>query len=281
MDRKLRFGSQIYGFDKELTADIKGMFCSLAEMGYTLLEPLLVLREKQLDGPMNFWAFETFEKAVKLTAEAGLTMESAHISCPLDSDPQAIADLISKVTAISTVRFFVFGGMFRTAADAQKWAALLNSLLPLIPDGVTLLYHPHGDEFTKIPMEEREGCDVYAMDTFFRYADKAIGFEPDFGWSYFASVPFEDMKKYADRIRLIHLKDFMAPGKKGLVSETDENSFPAIGEGNAYNKEVFDILDELPGFVGNIIIDQDHYPAGMLLAMKIGYANVQSWLKDR
>lgn len=91
----------------------------------------------------------------------------------------------------------------------------------------------------------------------------------------------EIMKRYADRIVSIHLKDFYQQYRNGYTHKNmPVEAFAPIGEGAIRIKEILNMVESLPHFAGNIIIDQDKSSGAMLDALKTGLENILDMLEE-
>ncbi|GEM_PF-4985244 len=277
--RDIRYGIQSFGFKKELTEDLEGTLRAAKENGYDVFEPLLTLKKTQGDELKGFVAQDTFEEAVRVCREIGMDIMSAHVAIGLEDAPEAVVALMKKANAMTGVSRFVIGGQVNTKAEALKWSDYLNRILDAgLRDFGTLLYHNHGNEFHVIPEEEREGDEYYVMDAIIAGVPEMM-LEPDFGWAWFGGAAYEDMKKYYEKIELVHLKDFYPPVKPGAFEPTVPECFSPIGEGLAWLDEPLRDLELMPNFAGLIIPDQDFDERiGMAEAGRISLANVKKAL---
>lgn len=129
--------------------------------------------------------------------------------------------------------------------------------------GMTLLYHNHDFEFTKL--EDGQ----YGLD--YLYANvpaDLLQTELDECWVKYSGVdPVEYLKKYAGRSPLVHLKDFYAEGKQ----EGDPYALIGLNEGEQKKAGTFEFrplgegLQDIPAIIGAaeevgskwLIVEQD------------------------
>lgn len=276
---EIRFGVQSFGLKKELTEDLEGTLKAAKAAGYDVFEPLLTLEETQMNPLKGFVAKDTFREIVKICKEIGMTIESAHAAVGLNDAPEDVVALLKNAHEMTGATRFVIGGMCNTKAEAIAWAEYLNKILNAgLRDFGKLLYHNHGHEFHVIPEEEREGDEYYVMDAIIARVPEMM-LEPDFGWAWFGGAVYEDMKKYYDKIELIHLKDFYPPVQPGAFEPTVPECFSPIGEGLAWLEEPLQDIDLMPNFAGLIVPDQDFdEQIGMIEAGKISLKNVKKVL---
>ncbi len=211
MEKKLPVGIQVYGLRDLLEntpENFKSVITKVKEMGY--------------DGVELAGLYGLKPEFVKKTLdEVGLTPISAHVAF------QEMMDDIDKVIAdysVIGVKYLVMPYMaeeYRPANPAgfKEFLPLLNEVGEKIHKaGMTFLYHNHDFEFVKlengkwgydemfdaIPAENLQS----ELDTC--WCDVATGEAPEF------------IKKYTDRIPVVHLKDYI---KKGEV----KNMYKLIG----------------------------------------------------
>ncbi|PHU35751.1 sugar phosphate isomerase/epimerase family protein [Pseudobutyrivibrio ruminis] len=211
MEKKLPVGIQVYGLRDLLEnapENFKSVMTKVKEMGY--------------DGVELAGLYGLEPEFVKKTLdEVGLTPISAHVAF------QEMMDDIDKVIAdysVIGVKYLVMPYMaeeYRPANPAgfKEFLPLLNEVGEKIHKaGMTFLYHNHDFEFVKlengkwgydemfdaIPAENLQS----ELDTC--WCDVATGEAPEF------------IKKYTDRIPVVHLKDYI---KKGEV----KNMYKLIG----------------------------------------------------
>lgn len=211
MEKKLPVGIQVYGLRDLLEntpENFKSVMTKVKEMGY--------------DGVELAGLYGLEPEFVKKTLdEVGLTPISAHVAF------QEMMDDIDKVIAdysVIGVKYLVMPYMaeeYRPANPSgfKEFLPLLNEVGEKIHKaGMTFLYHNHDFEFVKlengkwgydemfdaIPAENLQS----ELDTC--WCDVATGEAPEF------------IKKYTDRIPVVHLKDYI---KKGEV----KNMYKLIG----------------------------------------------------
>lgn len=102
----------------------------------------------------------------------------------------------------------------------------------------------------------------------------------EIGWAGIAGDEQQTVKYYADRIAMLHLKDFYPDYRNGQYTRKNmpTEAFAAIGEGGIATKEILAIRETYPNFSGNIIIDQDKTTGDMLKALETGHRNIRTML---
>lgn len=278
MNGKPMIGVNTYGLGPQLTEDFEGTLRKVKEMGYDLIEPMVVLQEKQGKFPTNMWTFELLEKAAPVLKECGLTMHSAHTGAgigPLRLPAKNIAEKIRRVTEMTDIRLFVFSGMFKDDRGAKGWAHYLKALADQL-DGTEakIVYHNHNLELTPI---FSGGKIHYPLDTFFEKVGEKVYLQLDFGWAAYAGDEEEIFDRYKDRIISLHCKDF-APGycRSGKnMFKLPAAAFTAIGAGEVKTSRLVTKYLELPEVSGDIIIDQDKTTGDRMEDLQVGITTVR------
>ena len=149
----------------------------------------------------------------------------------------------------------------------------------IVPHGCRIVYHNHDDEFKQIRFR---GKTVEAMEAFLTLTSPDVLLQVDIGWAGLAGDEVAIIKRYADRIMSIHLKDFYPAYKTGNYTRKNmpAEAFAPVGDGVIRTKEVLSLLDTLPHFAGTVVIDQDECGGSMLEALEDGCKNVRSILDE-
>ncbi len=135
--------------------------------------------------------------------------------------------------------------------------------------GLTLCYHNHAFEFE--PLNGTTGLEVMLKET-----QKAlVSLELDVFWASVAGHnPVDVMKKHADRVKLVHLKDKAA----GLAVQYNENVPPAtfkeVGHGSV---DIPGVLAEAKRIgVTNFFVEQDQTPGDPIASLKQSFDYLSS-----
>lgn len=189
---------QLYSVREDMARDFRGTLEKVKALGY--------------EGVEFAGLFGQEPEAVRaMLDDIGLTAISAHV--PVD---ELLGDTESVLKSYRTMgcRYVAIPwldearrpGTEQYPAFRKDLAALAESCKRL---GLTLLYHNHDFEFVKVNGE-------YALDQMYREmpAD-LLQTELDTCWVHVAGEdPVEYLHKYAGRAPVVHLKDFVMPGKK-------------------------------------------------------------------
>lgn len=118
----------------------------------------------------------------------------------------------------------------------------------LATDGIALYFHNHHREFRKFQGET-------VLDIF-RQTAPAMGFELDVHWIQRGGKnPIEEIRKYAGRLDLLHLKDYRIAWQGLCDWQTEVVQFAEVGEGTLPMHEI--IQEGLAAGSRYFIIEQD------------------------
>ena len=255
------FGLQTYSLGNELGQDVAGGLKRVGEMGYVTIE-----LAGYGNGKINGVDMQEFKK---MAEDAGLKITSTHVNPPVSTYTQEnkaeIAEFWKKAVADhaaigcnyivqpgqpstrNTEEVALVGEVFNEAGKIAKAAGLIFG------------YHNHSGEFARVapaaattPTEgegggrrrRQEGTKII-YDAMLEGTDPAlVVFENDVYWTVMGQQdPVAYMKKYPDRIRLLHIKD------KAVLGETGMMNFQKIFE-TAYDINISDFFVELEGYSG-------------------------------
>ena len=127
--------------------------------------------------------------------------------------------------------------------------------------GLTLCYHNHAFEFE--PMGGTTGLELMLKET----QKSLVSLELDIFWASVAGhKPVEVMKKHADRIALLHLKDKAAEVPVQYNENVPAPDFKEVGHGSI---DIPAVLAEAKHIgVKNYFVEQDHTPGDPLDSLK-------------
>ena len=104
------------------------------------------------------------------------------------------------------------------------------------------------------------------------YHKSLLKLELDVGWAKFAGASVVGlMKKYRDRIELLHFKDI----REDACPENRSTCFTAVGEGSIPLKDILKEAKNCPIAEHGIIIDQDDSPTDILDDIKRGVEHIR------
>jgi sugar phosphate isomerase/epimerase len=262
----VRIGLQLYSVRNALAQDPWGTLARLAEAGFTHLEA--ANHHARTDPGVGF-GVSAADLRAKL-AELGLSIIGCHIN-PLELDilPQALdyqAELGNTQFGCD-IEFFPSGDRDYVLRRSE----LFNKVGEMARErGMRFYYHNHFQEFQRI------GHD-YVYDLILANTDPdLVKLELDTYWMYRGGQdPVVWMTKHADRIVLLHQKDFPANAPQplnlyeGVVSPTenidmdvfderkDKRCFTEIGTGVLPIQRILDAAGTLPN-LDYLVLEQDH-----------------------
>src|SRR4051812_27351998 len=262
----VRVGLQLYSVRDSLARDAWGTLARLAEAGFTHLE---AANHHARNDPGVGFGVAAPELRSQL-ANLGLSVIGCHIN-PLELDilPQALdyqAELGNTQFGCD-IEFFPSGDRDYVLRRSE----LFNKVGEMARErGMRFYYHNHFQEFQRIG-------DDYVYDLILANTDPdLVKLEMDTYWMYRGGQdPVAWMKKCADRVILLHQKDFPANAPQplnlfeGVVSPTenidmavfderkDKRCFTEIGTGVLPIQSILDAAGSLPA-VEYLILEQDH-----------------------
>ena len=282
----VKIAVQTYSLYQECSTDLPGTLQALSRMGFSSVEPPLEPFATPEGMPNNgrtnrLWSRGMLKTAAGLLPELGMEVASVHIgvnfgyyALPLDM----IRENILSLHDTYGITDFVANGAFRTRERTLHWAALAQRISDAIrPYGCRILYHNHDDEFQKV---DDRGEAVEAIDLFLRSTSEEVLLQVDVGWAALATDTPQFLRKNANRVGSLHLKDFYPGYQRYARTEMPAELFAPIGQGVVPIKEVISMLDQFPNFGGTVIIDQDKSNA-ILSDLEVGYQNFVHMLSYR
>jgi sugar phosphate isomerase/epimerase len=200
---------------KGLESDIEGSFQALADDGYTVME---------------IWKYNAGERTAAgyapadyaaLAEKYGLDIISSHAGAKVD-----VNDIEGTLSAWNTVFDdhktmgckYVILPSYSWSNDIEVLNTecdMLNRLGELANEkGLMFGYHNHSIEFAKVP-----GTDQLYEDFLITHTDpEKVFFQMDVYWTVFGGQdPVAYLKKYPDRIKLLHIKDDYVIGESGNI----------------------------------------------------------------
>lgn len=262
----IQIGLQLYSVRNALSRDPWGTLDRLAEAGFTHLE---AANHNALNDPGVGFGVPAAELRTHL-ANLGLSIIGCHIN-PLE--PAILPRALDYQAELGNTRFgcdiefFPYGDRDYILRRAE----LFNSVGALARErGMQFCYHNHFQEFQRIG-------DDYVYDLILTNTDPdLVKLEIDTYWMYRGGQdPIDWMTTCADRIVLLHQKDFPANAPQplnlydGIVSPTenidmdvfddrkDKRCFTEIGTGVLPIQDIIDAANTLP-YLDYLILEQDH-----------------------
>lgn len=275
-------GVNLWGLMPTAREDLPGLLQQLKTIGFDSVESMLIpkKRDSQITGAVS--TQENFKTIYNEAKKCGLTVPGVHVFYKVGNRLLPKSSVIRTIRTLSReygVETFAFSGAFTDAKGARKWAAYLNEITDaLAEEPCKILYHNHDQELNLVTVR---GKTMTALEYFFDLVDQRVLLELDIGWAGNGGDEMALAKQYADRIYILHLKDFVH-GSLGKHHNPDvpKELFAPIGEGAIRTKEILDMRHDFPNFCGHIIIDQDFSATDLLEDLKVGYENVRNMLKE-
>ena len=210
--KKKKVGLQLYSLRDDMTKDAVGTLKKAAEMGYYSLETA-----SYDNGKIYGMLPAEFTKQVH---GLGMKLSSCHLGGPNYTKDTHAACMEWWKTAIADhvktgMKFMIKPGMKwpETLDDLKLQMDYFNAIGELTAaSGMQFGWHNHNHEFTKIG-------DQVIYDFMLKNTNpKNVIFEMDVYWVMKGGCsPIEYMKKYPDRIKLLHIKDEKEIGESGLL----------------------------------------------------------------
>jgi len=229
-------GIQLYTVNKELGEDLSGTLTKIAAIGYRTVESAGLAGKSAAE----------FRKALD---DAGLKCPSSHIfPTPGQSREEfldvaktlgshyVVSSVIFKMEGLKSIDDYVKAILALTQDDYKKMAGELNALgTKAKAAGLQLAYHNHNMEFHKWP-DGRTTYDILMAET----DPSLVKIELDCGWSDLGGAPpLEMFRKYKGRIKMLHIKDFVAVGHP--LTELNVKEMPEsteLGKGHMDYKKI-------------------------------------------
>ena len=218
-------GLQIYSLGKELYADVPGGLKKIKQMGYTNLE-LAGYKEGKIGG-VDMMEFK------KMVDDAGLKITSSHVNPPVREYTKANRSQISEY--------------WKKTADDHAKLGVKYLIQPGQPSTrsteetafVCEIFNEAGSTEAKLGRRVKGDC-IYEL--FLKNTDPSlVFFEMDVYWAVMGQQdPIEWLKKYPNRIKVLHIKDRAILGESGMMNF--ENIFR-----QAYANGIKDYFVELEG----------------------------------
>ena len=228
VDAAKRIGLQIYSLGPELDKDVPGGMKRLKQMGYQTLE-LAGYNNGKVRG-IDMMEFK------KMADDAGLEILSSHVNPPIREYTKENLNTIKEYWKKTADDHAKMGAKYlvqpgqpstRSVEETKYVCEVFNEAGKIVKAaGLPFGYHNHDMEFAKVVLggtemkfgRHNKGEKVY--DIFLANTDPSlVFFEMDVYWAVMGQQdPVEYLKKYADRIKLLHIKDRYVLGASGMMN---------------------------------------------------------------
>ena len=193
---------------------------TLRDIDESILDIIARVGETEFDGVefANRVGEESPADVRQALDDAGLVAPSAHVGIEaLENDLAGSIETARVLGSDDIVIPWLDPKHFETVAAVEETATRLSDLASAVADeGLRLHYHNHEQEFA----ETDEGI---AFDLLAEQTGDDLFFQVDAGWAMVGGVnPATLLRRYADRITLVHCKDETIEG----------DAVPAFGEGD-------------------------------------------------
>jgi len=233
----MKYGLQLYSVRDSAAENFEQMLQSVANMGYSFVESA------------GFYD-RTAEQVKKALDKNGLTLCGTHTSLRQLCDKWE--ETIAFHKTVGCYDIIIPGAHVKTAEEIHLLVDTINCIIPKMEkEGMRLHYHNHYQEFMPnadglIPLNE------LASRT-------KIFFEIDTFWALDAGLdPLTVLEQYADRIKLIHLKDGIPQDWSNPQSKAIGKS---LGEGQAPIQAILQKAEEMKLTV--VVESEDLDPCGL------------------
>ncbi len=279
----MKIGIQLYSVREHMQKDPVGTIREVVAAGFRHLE---VANHNALNDPGVGFGVSAKEIRAVLS-ELGADIFSAHVF-PLQTE--SIKPVLEYHQEIGTRFIAVPMDFYRDQDEVLRKAAHLNQIGELCREyGIQLLYHNHYHEF-------RHFGDDTIFDTLMKESDKdLVGIELDTYWTMRSgNDPVEVMKRYGDRVRLIHQKDYPGDyqGPMNLLAsveaeqayvdmyrfgrDVEKESFTEIGKGIMNIQEIINVAKDVCKSE-YLVLEQDQTSHGELESIRISAAELRKF----
>lgn len=276
----MRVGVNCYGLKRAFYQDYDGTLERLKAIGFTSLEPCVMFEDSstsqdaflatQKELPAGVWMYDTAGEKIRKIRELGYEVTSVHvIQFPrIGADILEILPRMKEFAKENQIKYYILS-LMRGANDIKAFIpALKQAAEELNAEGITFAYHNH-----EIECMEENGTTALEL---VMNGCPDIKLQLDVGWVKFAGCDaVEAMKRYRNRIVLLHLKDV----REDASAETREECFTAIGEGSIPLAEILAEARNCTLDADGIIIDQDDSVGNILDDLAVGYQNIAGKLR--
>ena len=265
------FGLQIYSLtvgemrrgDREFSNDVQGGLKKVASMGYSTIE---LAGYGFREGVARIGAVPMAEFK-KYADDAGLKIVSTHVNPPMGEYNRGNLEQAKEFWKRATDHHAAIGCKYiiqpgqpatRSTEEVELVGEAFNEAGKIAKAaGLQFAFHNHSGEFVRVVPRGREALPArwqwgaipegakMIYDGMIEATDPGlVQFELDVYWAVMGQQdPVAYMKKYPDRIRLLHIKD------RAVLGETGMMNFQKIFE-TAYEINISDFFVELEGYSG-------------------------------
>ena len=278
----MHIGTNLFGIGKYIADDPAIAAQQIKAAGFSSVEPMLMFFSKlpqqvQAMGKErvrmglgkqknSIWMDDEAAHYIELYRSAGLEVVSAQIfGFANKMIPDAVlAEALVQLGKENGISHFVVSGKAASIEGAEKIVPSMNTIAKVLKEnGMQFVYHNH-------EMEVQRHNEMTALEYIMDHCPD-MGLELDVGWVQFAGeYPVNWIKKYQDRMVLLHLKDIC----EGASEENKATCYRAIGEGCIQLDAIMRAAQDCPIIEYGIIIDQDDANTDFFEESRRGIANI-------
>ena len=268
-------GLQLYSVRDDLAADFEGTLRKVKALGYDYVECAGYFGEK------------TGTELKAILDDIGLKSISVHqgLEYFINGGDEAFEFFKSYGVSYIVIPWYNRKKLAGTSEWESTKEQFKSVAIQAKKHGMSLLYHNHDFEFQKIG-------DKYIYDIMFEELQGYVDPQPDTCWLHYGGVdPSIYLRKYGDRIDVVHLKDFncsrLAAGPVYSLIDNNGNAVPKgsmedngfslvpLGKGRNNFSEILEACDEID--VKLLIVEQDDFTG---MTPMEGVAESRQYLRD-
>lgn len=283
----MKVGLQMYSVNDSMGQDPVGTMRKVAEMGYKYWEICQLYR---FPTKYNYGLCMSAKEGKKLIKELGVHPVASHLSLTELYDDRKLIEFLDFQAEIGSYSPGNADIFFRDHEEAKWKCQNLNRVGKFCKErGLKLHFHNHSQEFQKFDGR-------YIMDTIMEYTDPdLVDMEMDAYWcARTGADPLEYMRKYRDRYKYLHVKDFpkdavqpfnffegvIDPNIPYGINETeyaklDKHSFTEIGTGTIDIQSIIDVGNEIG--VQYLFVEQDSARYNDIVSVGISAKNLRNY----
>lgn len=273
-------GVNTYGLGVQLYEDFDGCMEQLKEIGFGAIEPCILSWGEAFDPAKKaggrklsdvpalngMCLVEDAAERIEAIRKHGLEIRSIHFMGHY-GDREGMEKAI-QFAIDHDIHYFIHSFNVPTLEEIHAWIPYIKADIARLKEhGITMLMHNHEVEWTP-----DKGTTVF--DELMKEVPD-LGVQLDVGWTKFSKVDcIEVIKKYKDRIRIIHFKDV----EEGAGVHNRNSCFTAVGEGSVPLREILALVPELDlDEVTEYVIDQDASKGDMMRDLRVGVENIRKY----
>ncbi len=273
----MKFGVQIFGCMAQCKQDPEGFFQTLAEAGYSQIEPCVLfddpnIAEQKARREGNafmlqlldvIWKPEELPEYLRLMKKHGLALSSVHVFADQINESTELLIETAKKNQISA--YVVNCNQQTIARDYITFAKECSTLSKLLQEhGIELWIHNNGAEM-KAKVDYKGGRVPVLSAILDLCSEDKVGVQIDVGWVLYGGIdPVEYLLDQKDYVRSVHFKDL----KKDFSTRKDGDIFACLGDGALNVKEIMGAVPELKAGI-TVLVDQDASDGDIMEDLKI------------